>query len=175
MNNQQKKYIKELISYARELGAENAISFNIDDLVFDNRTLLKCMYGCKDWGYGLTCPSANPHVTMAQYEDMIRKYTYGIMIHSNNKNDSQDISYELEKKSFLDGYYFAFSMSDCAQCKECAGFNGHSCLNKKVARPAFHSLGIDVYATAKKFNLPIYPLVEDDERPENWYSAILIE
>ncbi len=133
------------------------------------------MFGCKDWGNGLTCPSANPHVTMEQYESMIRKYKYGILVHANNKKPSHNISFELERKAFLDGYHFAFSMSDCAQCKTCAGFNGEQCRNKVKARPAFHSLGIDLYTMTKNMNLPLYPLKEDDYRLENWYSAVLVE
>ena len=175
MTEKQNNYAMQLIKYAYELGAVDAKKFEIDELVFDCRTLLKCMFGCKEWGFGLTCPSANPHVTMEQYEKMIRKYKYGIIIHANNKKPSHDISFKLEKKAFLDGYYFAFSMSDCAQCKICAGFSREQCRNKSKARPAFHSLGIDLYATVKKFDLPLYPLKENDQRTENWYSAILVE
>ncbi|GHT17875.1 hypothetical protein AGMMS4956_21410 [Bacteroidia bacterium] len=42
---------------AIELGAEHALRFGIDDIVFDARSLLKCMFGCEDWGRGHTCPS----------------------------------------------------------------------------------------------------------------------
>ena len=170
-----KKYIEELISYAKEFGAEDAVYFDIKDIVFDSRTLLKCMFGCNDWGKGLTCPSANPQVTMAQYEEMFKRYSYGIIIHANNKKTNHDISYLIESKAFTDGYYLAFSLSDCAVCKTCAGFEGRDCVNKKKARPAFHSVGIDVFATVKKFGLPLYTLKEGDARSQNWYAAVFIE
>jgi predicted metal-binding protein len=169
------EYTDKLINYALELGAVDAVRFEVDDIVFDSRTLLKCMFGCEDWGNGLTCPSANPHVTMQQYESMIRKYKYGIIVHANDKKTNHNISFELEHKAYKDGYYMAFSMSDCAQCKKCAGFENKPCRNKKKARPAFHSLGIDVYATVRKLGLPIYTLKDNDERVENWYAAVLIE
>jgi len=170
-----KNYIKELMEYANELGAVNAVYFEIDDIVFDSRTLLKCMYGCGDWGHGLTCPSANPQVTMEQYQTMFKKYSYGLIVHANTKKTNQDISYMLESKAFTDGYYMAFSLSDCAVCNTCAGFDNKSCVNKKKARPAFHSVGIDVFATVKKLSLPIYTLKEDDDRNQNWYAAVFIE
>jgi predicted metal-binding protein len=69
----------------------------------------------------------------------------------------------------------AFSLSDCALCKRCAGFDGKPCANKKKARPAFHSVGIDVFATVKEMGLPIHTLREDDERSQNWYAAVFIE
>ena len=47
----------ELQSRAMDLGAGHAVIFNTDQIVFDPRTLIKCMYGCADWGHGHTCPS----------------------------------------------------------------------------------------------------------------------
>lgn len=175
MKKPNKEFIDEMIEYTTQLGAVNAIYFDIDDIVFDSRTLLKCMFGCSDWGYGHTCPSANPQVSMTEYENMFKKYSYGIIVHANDKKTNQDISYLLESKAFTSGYYMAFSLSDCAVCKTCAGFSEKPCVNKKKARPAFHSVGIDVFATVKKFNLPIYTLKEEDDRGQNWYAAVFIE
>ncbi len=175
MKKADKKYIESLINFAEEKGAVDAVYFDIDDIVFDSRTLLKCMFGCNDWGYGQTCPSANPQVTMKDYEEMFKKFSYGIIVHANDKKTSQDVSLAVESKAYTDGYYFAFSLSDCALCKECSGFQGKQCIQKKKARPAFHSVGIDVFQTVKKFDLPLYTLKENDERNQNWYSAIFIE
>ncbi len=36
------------------------------------------------------------------------------------------------------------------------------------------ALGIDVYATAKRQGLPLFPL-KDDSEAQNWYSLVLIE
>ena len=48
------QYYTEL---ALKLGADDAVPFTIDDIEFDPRTILKCSFGCEDWGKGLTCPS----------------------------------------------------------------------------------------------------------------------
>jgi len=47
---------KHFIDLAIKLGADHAVVFKIDDIVFDPRTILKCMFGCSDWGKGNTCP-----------------------------------------------------------------------------------------------------------------------
>jgi len=47
------KYLK----LALDMGAEHAVFFRIEDIVFDSRTIIKCMFGCADWGHGNTCPS----------------------------------------------------------------------------------------------------------------------
>jgi len=166
--------LDKYIELALELGADHAVKFSIDQIVFDSRTLLKCMFGCSDWGFGLTCPSRPGSLKPWEYEKILRNYKWGIIIHSTDKKVSQDVSFEVERQAFLDGYYFAFSMSDCACCEKCAGFFGGKCANPKKARPAFHSVGIVVFKTVRQFGLPIDTL-KDRNETANWYSAVFIE
>jgi len=164
------KYIKKALA----LGADHAVFFRTDDIEFDPRTLLKCMFGCNDWGKGHTCPSRPGSLLPWEYEHILRRYRWGIIIHSHNKKISQDVSFAIESEAFTDGYYFAFSMSDCAICAECSGSKGAPCVNPSRARPAFHSVGIDVFRTVRKFGLPIDTL-KDKSDEQNWYSAVFIE
>lgn len=159
---------------AIELGADDAVIFCIDQIVFDPRTLLKCMYGCADWGKGHTCPSAPGSLKPAEYRQIFEHYRWGCIIHSTSKQVSQEASFALEREAFLAGHHFAFSLSDCAICGECAGFRGRPCVDPRRARPAFHSIGIDVFATVRQFNLPLQPLASKDEE-QNWYSAVFVE
>lgn len=162
------------VNQALKLGAADAVVFNIEDIEFDSRTILKCMFGCSDWGKGNTCPSRPNSLKPWEYEQVLKKYKWGVIIHCHDKKDSQRISFEIERQAFLDGYYFAFSLSDCSLCENCAGNSGKPCINSKKARPAFHSVGIDVFKTVRKFNLPIDTLKNHDDE-ENWYSAVFIE
>ena len=73
-------YAEELKKIALEMGAASATSFHISQICFDSRTLLKCMFGCNDWGKGLTCPSRPGSPTMEQYKEMLSRYTWGIII-----------------------------------------------------------------------------------------------
>ena len=41
----------------------------------------------------------------------------GLIVHTHDLKLSQEISYKLESEAFVRGYYFAFSLSDCALCK----------------------------------------------------------
>jgi len=159
---------------ALELGADHAVPFTIDQIVFDPRTILKCMFGCADWGFGLTCPSRKGSLMPWEYEKVLRRYSRGIIIHSTSKKISQEVSFEIERKAFLDGYYFAFSLSDCSLCEKCVGFSGGRCANPKKARPAFHSVGIDVFRTVRQFGLPLEPLRDANDQ-QNWYSAVFID
>ena len=163
-----------LIALAQELGAVHAVPFCIDDIVFDPRTLLKCMFGCSDWGKLHTCPSRPGSPTMAEYHDMFSRYSWGIVVHAHDKHTTQRVSYELERQAYLAGYPLAFSLSDCGWCKRCAGYDDQPCRFPQKARPAFHSVGINVFETARGLGLPLYPLrAETDE--QNWYAAVFIK
>jgi predicted metal-binding protein len=162
------------VNLALQQGALDAVVFSISDIVFDPRSLLKCMFGCADWGYGHTCPSRAGALRPNEYKEILERYKWGIIIHSHDKRVSQEVSLAIESRAFVDGYYFALAFNDCSICKECAGVRGQPCRNPKRARPAFHSVGIDVFATASLFNLPIKTLATPDEE-QNWYSAVFIE
>lgn len=156
------------------LGAKHVVQFRISDIVFDARSLLKCMFGCEDWGRGHTCPSRAGALTPFEYKQILELYQWGIIIHANDKRTTQRVSFALESKAFVDGYYFALAFNDCALCKQCAGNDGLPCRNPKMARPAFHSVGIDVFATVRRFGLPIETLA-NKEQEQNWYAAVFME
>ena len=168
-------YAAEMVQRALELGAVSSKAFVISDICFDSRTLLKCMYGCADWGKGLTCPSRAGSPTLAEYKEMLSRYQWGVIIHGHDKATTQRVSYQLEKEAFVKGYYFAFSMSDCALCKECAGFTGGECRFKTKARPAFHSVGIDVFKTVRQLGFNISTLSDPASEEQNWYAAVFVE
>lgn len=165
---------EQYVARALELGATDAVRFTVDQLAFDHRTILKCMFGCADWGKGPTCPSRPGSLMPWEYEPLLRRYSWGVIIHSHEKKTAHEVSLAIEREAYLDGYYLAFSLSDCAACGECAGFAGSPCVNPKKARPAFHSVGIDVFKTARSFGLPIQTLSDEGEQ-QNWYAAVFVE
>ena len=67
------------------------------------------------------------------------------------------------------------SLSDCGLCKECAAAQCQDCRFVAQARPAFHSVGIDVFKTVNQMGLPLFTLESRDAADQNWYSAVFIE
>ena len=77
-----------------------------------------------------------------------------------------DTMYELEQHAFYRGYYksLAFSSYPCTYCKECVlEAEGRvadlslkrDCRHSEKVRPSMEAVGIDVFATVRKLNLPI--------------------
>ena len=165
---------KDCINKALSMGAASATRFDISDIVFDSRVVLKCMFGCGDFGKAHTCPYQRSPLSMDEYRRIFSEYKWGIIIGCPDKPTSQQISYEIERLCFLDGHYFAFSLSDCGLCPTCAKAVQADCRFPQKARPAFHSVGIDVFKTVRDLGLPIEVLV-DENTPQNWYSAVFVE
>jgi len=163
--------MEKYVEMARSFGVDNVVPVKPKDIVFDERTILKCMYGCKDWGKGCTCPSRDGFPSPKKLRKMLKKYKTVLIIHSRDKKIAQNTSLAIENEAYLDGDALVFSMSDCALCPECAGRTGESCRNVMMARPSFHSVGIDVFSTAKKLGLPLKALRSEDEE-QNWYAAV---
>ena len=166
---------QKYLEIAQEMGATDAVLFEAPQICWDSRTLLKCMYGCSDWGKNHTCPSRPGNPSMAEYQEMFSHYSWGVIVHTKEKNLSQKISMKLESLAFHDGYYFAFSLSDCGLCRECAAVEHQDCRHVQQARPAFHSVGIDVFKTVHQMGLPLQTLPDRNDPDQNWYSAIFIE
>ena len=159
---------------AAQRGVVGARLIPAAEVVFDPRTILKCMYGCTGWNNSWVCPSAPGGLRPWEAEPVFRRYRAAVLIHTHDKNASQKASLALESKAFVDGYYFAFSLSDCSLCQECTYRSGEPCRFPKQARPAAQGVGIDVFATVHRLGLPLKTLAGEDEE-QNWYSLVFIE
>ena len=162
---------RKYIDMANELGADHVVPITPADVVFDERTIIKCMFGCNDWGKGCNCPSRSDFLSLKNWKKLLKKYKAVLVVHSHDKKTAQNASYAIENEAYLDGDVFAFSMSDCAICEDCAGRADLPCRSVMKSRPSFHSVGIDVFATAQSLNLPLKPLRSEDEE-QNWYAAV---
>jgi len=164
--------LKRYVADALAKGARDALVINAKDIVLDPRTMLKCRFGCSGWGHNWTCPSAPGAVTVWEFAQIIKHYKKALLIHTHDKRLAQDISFAIEQKAYMDGAYFAFSLSDCAVCKECR--YPKPCRAAKKARPAMQAVGIDVFSTARKQGLTLKTLKAKDDQ-QNWYSLVLID
>jgi len=161
------KYIE--LAYAH--GADNVVALTPNDIVFDERTIIKCMFGCKDWGKGCNCPSRPGFLPLKKWRKLLKKYKTVLVVHSSDKKTAQNASFAVETEAYLDGDVLAFSMSDCAICNDCAGRDDLPCRSIMKSRPSFHSVGINVFSTAQKLELPLKPLRTENEE-QNWYAAV---
>jgi predicted metal-binding protein len=82
---------------------------------------------------------------------------------------------DLEREVFTSGHHKAFMlfMDNCKLCRDCTSTRA-ACRNKKIARPSPEAMGVDIFATAGKYDYPINVLPDYDQEM-NRYAILLIE
>jgi predicted metal-binding protein len=158
------------VGMALERGAVDALVVDVADIVFDPRTYLKCAWGCEEFGQLKCSPDL---IKPWEAEPIFRRYSKALVIHTYEKILNVDIAWEIERAAFLDGYYFAFALYDCSGCEICEASSRAECMHPEKARPGDDFVGIDVYATVRKFGLPIEVLTDREQRQDR-YSFVFI-
>ena len=62
---------------ARELGASTALMIPAKSIVVEDRTILKCIFGCDGWG-SRVCPPFIPAVK--EFRDMLKEYRWALLV-----------------------------------------------------------------------------------------------
>jgi len=151
------KYIEK----ALKAGATHSKIIDCDKIVTGLWVRLKCQYGCGEYGKCLTCPPYSP--TPDYTSKMLKDYSKALLIAFDVKPEAgnrlwrriRDLTFELEREMFLDGYYKAFGMGagPCHLCDKC-DVKGY-CKYPHEARPSMEACGIDVYRTMRNAGLKI--------------------
>ena len=108
--------LKALCEFAKELGANDAVSFSSKDVVVDERVRLKCLIPpCDDLGLNLMCP---PFVMSVQeFKVILSKYSWAILIQieapistkmRNKINKTGDLASLYGDEDFLKDYRSTF-------------------------------------------------------------------
>ncbi len=161
------------IDIAEKNGATQALIISPDDIAFDRRAILKCLWGCEDQSesHRIKCGSRGLDFKSAQAT--IHKYKHIILIHHHDNVKLSNTARKIEKTAFFDGHYFAAAMHCCHLCKTCSIDAGKPCPTPNKIRPCDQSFGIDVYKTVRGLGLPCAPLQSKKETP-NRYDFVLI-
>ncbi|WP_406657379.1 DUF2284 domain-containing protein [Methanolobus sp. ZRKC2] len=139
---------------ALKLGLE-AYMLDASDIPVENRTRLKCVYGCRGYGRRLSCP---PHVMpVDEFRQILKEYSTAILlIEEFDTSDAKDIikawssirkgsfhkMFELEYHAFREGFSFAQLLRPGA-CNEC-DICGEKCSKPDRRRFPPEAVGINL-------------------------------
>ena len=162
---------------ASERGVDHAVVVETSRVVTAPWVRMKCQFGCAGYGQSLCCPPRAP--TPDEMRKILDSYAYGILLHRQIRKGGKALqrlsqtAVDLERVLFLDGYYKAWTLGSgpCGRCKTC---NMEACLHPDKARPSMEACGIDVYATARTYDLPIQ-VVREHTETQNFYALVLVE
>ena len=166
--------MEKYIEIARNGGAEEALTISPSDIMFDRRTILKCLWGCEDHFEPNRINCGSRGISFEEAQAIIHEYHRILLIHHHNAIKLSNIARKIEKTAFLDGYYFACAMHGCHLCKTCKIDSGKPCNAPHRIRPCDQSFGVDVYKTVRGLGLPCAPLQSKTDIP-NRYAFVLID
>ena len=155
---------------ALERGATHAQVIPAHEVAFDERTVLKCQYGCPSYGRYLTCPPFTP--TPSEFEKALRTYRWAILVEC-ELADLNRLVVEVEKEAMRSGYYLALGLKGhrCYLCEECVP-PGEPCRDPLNARPSMSGLGINVFATLKNAGIE-RKLASGGEEDTSWGMVLI--
>ncbi|RJS71751.1 MAG: DUF2284 domain-containing protein [Candidatus Syntrophoarchaeum sp. WYZ-LMO15] len=170
-----------LVARSVEYGASNARVIEIKDLVIDERTRLKCQFGCPNYRKNLMCPPYVPGPE--EFSKIVSRYSWAILFEFEVPNEEVSEVKGIQKKlqTFIErmeleamklGYSFALGLKagGCTICDRCIAWLGEGnlpCRHPERARPAMEALGIDVIGTLKKIGY--------EEIPKRLFALLLVD
>ena len=163
----------QYVQLAKELHMENAVVASPDQIHFDIRAMLKCLWGCTDFPKE-TLRCSNRNLSFQERVEIVRKYNRILVVHSHDAEKLSRAVLELERIAFLDGHYFAFAVRACNLCAACRVKAGEPCLFPEKVRPCDQMFGIDVYKTVRGLGLPC-EVLQGTGDVANRYGFVLID
>ncbi|MFH1059332.1 MAG: DUF2284 domain-containing protein [Pseudomonadota bacterium] len=164
--------LNRYIDLARELGMTNAVLITPQQMLFDRRAVLKCLWGCDDM-YAPSVKCSQRGTTFEERVAMAMRYQNVLLVHAHDARQLSQAVLEIERQAFLDGNAFAFALRCCNLCPVCNVLKGGPCPTPEKIRPCDQGFGIDVYGTVASLGLPIAPLRAKDDL-QNRYGFVLL-
>ena len=165
-------------------GFDNFHWIKTSDIVVAQWVRMKCLYGCGSYGKKGSCPPNTP--PLDDCRQFFDDYETAVIFHiparledpESRGRFSREVNtrlLEVERDVFLRDHRKAFLlfMDECQLCSQCPG-TIDDCVNHRMMRPCPESMGVDVFATVRKYGLPIKVLADYDEEM-NRYAFLLIE
>lgn len=125
----------------------------VDELVFDERTILKCRYSCPAWGRRWTCaPEAwGPQELIP----LLRKYRTALVLSGVDGPRVNREALALERAAFIAGYPLALAVAvtPCSSCDGCT-YPLAECRQKPDLRPESAMAGLDTLGTMDALGIP---------------------
>lgn len=180
-----KKDLERYKEKAIEIGASKAKILKTEDILIDERVILKCQVPrCFGYGVGAHCPPNT--LKPAELRMYLKKYKWAIFfvidvppeVIVRDKATIKErvavyqkvykIVSDIESAAFYDGYYLAFGFAAgscrhtfCGLENNCLAMEGQRCRFSLRARPSMEAVGIDVYKMVAQSGWEIYPIASN--------------
>ncbi|MCR6691864.1 MAG: DUF2284 domain-containing protein [archaeon YNP-LCB-003-016] len=176
-----KLLFEDLRKFAIDLGAVDAKIISTNDVVVENRVVLKCKYGCSEYGRNWSCPPYVPSIEEFRY--ILKEYEYAMIVVFQSLAELNDLEnfykvweedrrraheaiLKLEKYAFNKGFTFALGMipGNCNICPKCDVTK--PCIHPEMLRFSPESVGVNLIKTLENAKISLnFPIDKSIGRP----------
>jgi len=168
---------------AREAGASGARPVAAADVTLHEWALLKCRYGCPDYGRRLSCPPSSP--PLDDLRAALAGYRRALLVWVEVAGEDEEPAARrrlheallaLEREAFLQGSHkaLAFGVGPCLWCGDEPCPDDGTCRHREKLRPSLSGCGVDVFALADAAGLEL-TVARDDGDAVRLVGLLLIE
>ncbi len=136
--------MEKYIGIAKNKDAQNVLVISPNDIVFDRRAILKCLWGCEDQSEINRIKCGSRGLSFDEAKATINEYRRILLIHHHDCVLLSKIARKIEQTAFVDGFYFTCAMRFCHLCKNCKIDSGKPCHMPHKIRPCDQSFGVVV-------------------------------
>ena len=161
-----------IIDYLLANGADLALEINpAETLVFAPWTIMKCLYGCPNYGHNRACPPISPGYE--QTKEIASSFGRGVIFRVHKIEEGTPLALAAAAELFKTGFYkvLAFGTGPCRQCEKCLGLE---CPTPHLSAPSMEACGIDVFATLERAGIDYKPFNKPTERID-CFGLLLID
>lgn len=156
-----------------ESGADVAVTINPSSVVTAAWTVMKCRYGCPEYGRNRCCPPFAP--TWRETADILACYSRAILFRVHDIKAGTPLAVKVAASLFRRGYYkvLPFGTGPCRKCAECVGACGR-CPSPWETAPSMEACGIDVFATVRANGIEVAAYAAPGTVPD-CFGLILVD
>lgn len=154
-------------------GADIAVGISPSSIVTAAWTVMKCRYGCPEYGRNLCCPPFAP--SWREMADILACYERAILFRVHDMAVGTPLAVSVCAGLFRRGYYkaLAFGTGPCHKCSVCAGKPG-ACPQPYDTAPSMEACGVDVFATVRANGIEVAPYAAPGAVPD-YFGLVLVD
>lgn len=165
--------MQQAIDELKSGGADIAVAIAPSSIVTAAWTIMKCRYGCPEYGRNLCCPPFAP--SWRETADIIACYDNAILFRVHDMKVGTPLAISVSAGLFRRGHYKAlpFGTGPCRKCSVCKGKPG-SCPRPYETAPSMEACGIDVFATVRANGIEVSTYAAPGAVPD-CFGLILVD
>jgi predicted metal-binding protein len=163
--------MKEAVNQLLAEGADLAMPISASLVVTAAWPVMKCRYGCPNYGHNRCCPPYSP--AWEEMRAILGNYTTAILFRTHSITAGTPLAVSVAAGLFRRGYYkvLPFGTGSCRLCAECTP---DSCPRPWETAPSMEACGVDVFATVRNAGVEVSSYAPEGSVPD-CFGLILVE